>query len=678
MATKLYYNPFVPAFSNIGVAIAEAKLFFYYTATNTLAPVYADATMLVPLSNPVSANLAGKYPDIYLDASITYRVLQTDKNGVLIGDEVDPYYPGTVVAAADPTLRTDLNSNASLKGPGLLGYDPSSTYNRGTVGARLKDTISAKAFGAIGDGFEHPLSEFYPTLAAAQAIFPAATSLANLIDGLAIQKALDFVSANGGRGAVYLPAGRYRGNTGTLKIANFCSLIGDGSGRSIIDNQNTVVTYSLLSNKDPASAYAITVEGLSLHGGSVGIGLNVTDEMASLLFRDVGMVLQTKTNFQANKVLQTTLFDRCVFDNAPRGVDVLAFTTNAVHFIACEFTSHSREHLRLIGGEGITFTGGRFEAGGTPTGVMTGSISGTTLTVSAVTSGTIEIGALITGVNIQPNTYVTALGTGTGGTGTYTVNTSQSAASAAIGVEYPTIRLDNVGSISFRGVYFENTHQYLIGETRSRGGISFDDCHFTGANTGSGFIPYLFDTTGRIHFGNNEWFQKSAGARKMLITGDNPGALNNPLADIWYSKTESQGRGRARLRTFGASTGFSVLKLSRPADLGVQNASVRLRVTMTGSTSGGFPRTYTKEFLIAVHSVQGYPLAIAPVDGTIADYGTSGFAITVTGTGDTNTEISLQINCSGANGAAISTVSVLAEYVTDVASGSTPLVVEFV
>lgn len=64
--------------------------------------------------------------------------------------------------------------------------------------------------------------------------------------------------------------------------------------------------------------------------------------------------------------------------------------------------------------------------------VVTGSISGTTLTVSAVTSGQIGVGAELSGTGIAAGTYITALGTGTGGTGTYTVSASQTVASTTI------------------------------------------------------------------------------------------------------------------------------------------------------------------------------------------------------------------------------------------------------
>lgn len=63
---------------------------------------------------------------------------------------------------------------------------------------------------------------------------------------------------------------------------------------------------------------------------------------------------------------------------------------------------------------------------------VTGAIAGTTLTVSAVASGALAVGDLISGANVTAGTVITALGTGNGGVGTYTVSVSQTAASATI------------------------------------------------------------------------------------------------------------------------------------------------------------------------------------------------------------------------------------------------------
>lgn len=68
----------------------------------------------------------------------------------------------------------------------------------------------------------------------------------------------------------------------------------------------------------------------------------------------------------------------------------------------------------------------------TATPVFTGSISGTTLTVTAVTSGTIGVGSVISGSGITSGTTISQFISGDGGTGTYTVSVSQTVASTTI------------------------------------------------------------------------------------------------------------------------------------------------------------------------------------------------------------------------------------------------------
>lgn len=70
----------------------------------------------------------------------------------------------------------------------------------------------------------------------------------------------------------------------------------------------------------------------------------------------------------------------------------------------------------------------------TAAATYTASISGTTMTVTAVASGTVSVGQVIKGTGVTALTMITALGTGTGGTGTYTVSTSQTVVATAITV----------------------------------------------------------------------------------------------------------------------------------------------------------------------------------------------------------------------------------------------------
>lgn len=74
--------------------------------------------------------------------------------------------------------------------------------------------------------------------------------------------------------------------------------------------------------------------------------------------------------------------------------------------------------------------------GGTIGSSFTGSISGTTLTISAVASGEITLGQYISGSGVTSGTQITQFITGAGKTGTYQVNNSQSISSEAMSGYY--------------------------------------------------------------------------------------------------------------------------------------------------------------------------------------------------------------------------------------------------
>ena len=80
---------------------------------------------------------------------------------------------------------------------------------------------------------------------------------------------------------------------------------------------------------------------------------------------------------------------------------------------------------------------------------FTGSIATTTLTVSAVASGTILPGMLITGTGVTASTYIIKQLTGTtGSTGTYQVNNSQTVSSTTI-----TGNRESKFTFTYSGVY---------------------------------------------------------------------------------------------------------------------------------------------------------------------------------------------------------------------------------
>jgi hypothetical protein len=122
----------------------------------------------------------------------------------------------------------------------------------------------------------------------------------------------------------------------------------------------------------------------------------------------------------------------------------------------------------------------------------TGSISGTTLTVTVATSGALYVGSLITGTGVTAGTTISAFLTGTGGTGTYTVSTSQTVASTAI-----------TGTVNDATLEINSTDAILVpvGTTTQRPSTGVE-----------GYIRYNSTLDRFEGYANSAWGQLGAGA----------------------------------------------------------------------------------------------------------------------------------------------------------------------
>src|SRR6516165_7619529 len=93
-----------------------------------------------------------------------------------------------------------------------------------------------------------------------------------------------------------------------------------------------------------------------------------------------------------------------------------------------------------------------FNRGGT-TGTMTGSISNGTLTITAVTSGAIYRGSIITWPG-GPAAVVSDFLTGTGGVGTYVVNSGSTASTTLTIINDTCLYCNGVGYSHFEDIHF--------------------------------------------------------------------------------------------------------------------------------------------------------------------------------------------------------------------------------
>jgi hypothetical protein len=95
LSAVLFYLPFPCAFRSNGAPAPQAKAHFYESGTTTPLAIYTTSDLTTEHPNPVVADAAGRFADIYLDNTKTYRLVINDKNDASLGVDLDPYIPGT-------------------------------------------------------------------------------------------------------------------------------------------------------------------------------------------------------------------------------------------------------------------------------------------------------------------------------------------------------------------------------------------------------------------------------------------------------------------------------------------------------------------------------------------------------------------------------------------------------
>lgn len=136
-----------------GVVSPGAKAFFYQTGGTTLQDVYTTDALTTPHTNPVVADAGGKFPSIYLDNTVEYRVVvKSSDESVTFFDE-DPYNPAsattlvntTIDTAAPNTIKINGNTLAAAAGTATLTFPNTTTT---IVGRDTTDTLTNKTMTA--------------------------------------------------------------------------------------------------------------------------------------------------------------------------------------------------------------------------------------------------------------------------------------------------------------------------------------------------------------------------------------------------------------------------------------------------------------------------------------------------------------------------------------------------
>jgi len=200
-------------FDSNGIPLAGGKLYTYEAGTTTLAETYTTSagTPGTENANPIILDSAGRpVAQIWLPNAETYKFVLTNSVDVPIWtkDNIPGIFADTILTAASIDLtgfKGQVGSVADLAdadGSDWIGYTPAGLGGVArSAQDRMRDSVSVKDFGAVGDGVTN--------------------------DTVAIQDAL-----SSGETGIYVPSGHYI-ITDVLPVSDSVTVFGDGWGSYI-------------------------------------------------------------------------------------------------------------------------------------------------------------------------------------------------------------------------------------------------------------------------------------------------------------------------------------------------------------------------------------------------------------------------------------------------------------
>ncbi len=235
-------------FSLANPIYAGATVSFYTVSagvkTTTLATLYSGLTGTTTLTNPQTLDSDGKFQQpVYVDAPVIATV-----SGLSIADHDTGIVQAVLSASSLNDVYSEFASTAIGKGSALIGFLPSGTGAAAiTVQDKLREVVSVKDFGALGDGSNDDTAE--------------------------IQAAIDYAETLAGSGTnrgavVYFPPGQYLVTAPLTITTSRVALRGAGSFQSqLVRNADYGNTITVLSQTAGTLNILERVEisGLSLY-----------------------------------------------------------------------------------------------------------------------------------------------------------------------------------------------------------------------------------------------------------------------------------------------------------------------------------------------------------------------------------------------------------------------------
>lgn len=158
-----FTHPRSDAFDTNGAPRAGAKLYFYTTGTTTPLATYSDSGLTTPNANPVVADSAGVFGEVFLTSAAAYKVVLKTSADVTVWT-ADPVIAGTASTDLAGLVNAAAISNDTAQQQAITNKLQFLQAGAGavtrTVQSKLRDTVCVTDFGAVGDGSTDNLTAF--------------------------------------------------------------------------------------------------------------------------------------------------------------------------------------------------------------------------------------------------------------------------------------------------------------------------------------------------------------------------------------------------------------------------------------------------------------------------------------------------------------------------------------
>lgn len=355
---------------------------------------------------------------------------------------------------------------------------------------------------------------------------------------------------------LYIPTGNYSLSK-ALMLPNNIEIIGDGTGKTWINNGWTPVQGGIMLKTLESSPEYIRLRNMSFNGAQVDQWLDINSdasipENAQSFFEFENIeVVNVPRGLVCNIPFQINIFKNVFFYDVESPMELYGWANNFNAFYSCNF-----------GGKRMMIIKNQSEA----------------------------------------NVFYSCRAEG-GGRGKPT----------------PLIEVENATNLKFVGCYFEGTGPNILKEIKSRNGVTFDDCHFTGAeDTDIQWIDFHFLSDGIVNFINPYFGEANGIVDKFSLTGgvqignDKKITLGQRSTQILQNSSHVSEFIIAGKKLTSNANKIEIFKIEIPSEPVVQEnfkqISGKISIDSYTLTAGGFPFSDVYEIEVSFPYQSGYPM----------------------------------------------------------------------